>query len=98
MPLTYSQHALARMNERNISLGFVQATVDAGNYVLQYHGSRMYQAAYVNAVPMPVINQWGYHQLDPWGIPMYYSQILNQFLVTVITNASGTHVVTVWWN
>lgn len=98
MPLKCSQHAWERMLERSISWDFIQATVNSGNYVLQPHGNRKYQAIYNYVATAPVFDQRGFPVVNPLGMPLYYSYITNQLLVTVITDPEGTKVVTVWWN
>jgi hypothetical protein len=108
MPLTYSAHATQRMNERGISEAFVQATVDAGNHVLQSHGTRLYTAQYSYNVVIPtpmqvaVVNQYGQQMFDQNWMPMLQWVTVNllntiTYQVSVVTNGAGTHVVTVWW-
>ncbi|WP_223518585.1 DUF4258 domain-containing protein [Pseudomonas sp. GL-B-19] len=100
MPLTYSQHAIDRMYERSITTSFVEATVGNGNYVLQAHNTRLYSAAYQyqNTIAVPVLNYWGQQLFAPNYMPLFnYQVVLNSFTVSVVTDAAGTHVVTVWW-
>ena len=109
MPLTYSQHAIDRMNERGIPTVFVEATVNAGGFVLQAHGTRLYSAPYSYQVLVPVpiqqpiLNQFGQQLFDHNWNPMFQWVMVNMlntvsYTVTVITDGTGTHVVTVWWN
>jgi hypothetical protein len=109
MALTYSQHAIQRMNERGLTMGFVQATVDAGYYIAQAHGTRLYNGLYSYnvAVPtpvaVPVMNAMGQQVFNTQWQPMFNTVIVMSvntvsFTVSVVTDGSGTHVVTVWWN
>ncbi|EJM75598.1 DUF4258 domain-containing protein [Pseudomonas sp. GM55] len=100
MPLTYSQHAIDRMYERSITTSFVEATVGAGNYVLQAHNTRLYNATYQyqSTIAIPVLNYFGQQLFDIYYMPLFnYQVVLNTFSVSVVTDAAGTHVVTVWW-
>lgn len=113
MPLTYSQHANDRMNQRGITMAFVEATVNGGNYRLQAHGTRLYSAVYSYQVVIPtlmvqpVTDQFGnqifdYNIFDYNWVPMLQTvmvPVLNTrtYTLYVVTDAAGTLVVTAFY-